>query len=308
MPVVLDLEALEAGAADRALDEARRAITVLSVAQPQSLDAGRPSNFEGNTRLRIEGTKNLMAAAAVVGARRVIAQSIAFIYADAPGARVETDPLDSNPARAPTIDAVKSLEQQTLGVPGIDGVILRYGRLYGPGAFDMKGGIVVALGKVHAGLMCNERGLAAAIEREAARGAGIDAPLQSRISGAELMFFDGTLYRGSQLFPQTLPFLAQLRNLGLGYTFLTNNTSRSKAGASWVISSACTNRMRSTAASGPGRREEGACSQYHDAALSAHSARCCWFLDWHMVTAAGRKPVCCSPVSSSRLVVARWLR
>lgn len=40
---------------------------------------------------------------------------------------------------------------------------------------------------------------------------------------------DGTLYRGNHLFPQTLPFLAQLRDLGLGYTFLTNNTSRSKA-------------------------------------------------------------------------------
>lgn len=40
---------------------------------------------------------------------------------------------------------------------------------------------------------------------------------------------DGTLYRGSQLFPQTVPFLAQLRSLGLSYTFLTNNTSRSKA-------------------------------------------------------------------------------
>ncbi|HEY2411017.1 MAG TPA: HAD-IIA family hydrolase [Pirellulaceae bacterium] len=40
---------------------------------------------------------------------------------------------------------------------------------------------------------------------------------------------DGTLYRGNQLFPQTLPFLAKLRDLRLGYTFLTNNTSRSKA-------------------------------------------------------------------------------
>ena len=102
---------------------------------PQSLDAGRPSNFEGNARLRIEGTRNLMAAAAVVGARRAIAQSIAFIYADGAGARVETDPLDRNPARALTVGAVESLEQQTLGVPGIDGVILRYGRLYGPGTW-----------------------------------------------------------------------------------------------------------------------------------------------------------------------------
>src|SRR4051812_36030922 len=40
---------------------------------------------------------------------------------------------------------------------------------------------------------------------------------------------DGTIYRGEHLFDATLPFLARLRRLGLGYTFLTNNTSRSKA-------------------------------------------------------------------------------
>jgi HAD superfamily hydrolase (TIGR01450 family) len=39
---------------------------------------------------------------------------------------------------------------------------------------------------------------------------------------------DGTLYRGDRLFAATLPFLAQLRSWGIGYTFLTNNTSRSK--------------------------------------------------------------------------------
>ena len=40
---------------------------------------------------------------------------------------------------------------------------------------------------------------------------------------------DGTLYRGDRLFEATLPFLARLRAWGIGYTFLTNNTSRSKA-------------------------------------------------------------------------------
>jgi HAD superfamily hydrolase (TIGR01450 family) len=39
---------------------------------------------------------------------------------------------------------------------------------------------------------------------------------------------DGTLYRGNRLFDATLPFLAKLRTWGIGYTFLTNNTSRSK--------------------------------------------------------------------------------
>lgn len=40
---------------------------------------------------------------------------------------------------------------------------------------------------------------------------------------------DGTIYKGSSVFPCTLPFLACLRRLGIGCTFLTNNTSRSKA-------------------------------------------------------------------------------
>jgi HAD superfamily hydrolase (TIGR01450 family) len=40
---------------------------------------------------------------------------------------------------------------------------------------------------------------------------------------------DGTLYRGDRLFAATLPFLERLRSWKLGYTFLTNNTSRSKA-------------------------------------------------------------------------------
>jgi HAD superfamily hydrolase (TIGR01450 family) len=40
---------------------------------------------------------------------------------------------------------------------------------------------------------------------------------------------DGTLYRDGRIFPHTLPFLERLRRMGIGYTFLTNNTSRSKA-------------------------------------------------------------------------------
>jgi HAD superfamily hydrolase (TIGR01450 family) len=40
---------------------------------------------------------------------------------------------------------------------------------------------------------------------------------------------DGTLYSGSKLFDVTLPFLDTLDSLGIGHTFLTNNTSRSRA-------------------------------------------------------------------------------
>jgi len=38
---------------------------------------------------------------------------------------------------------------------------------------------------------------------------------------------DGTIYRGGTLFETTEPFLALLTELGIGYTFLTNNPSKS---------------------------------------------------------------------------------
>ncbi|MEY3608857.1 MAG: hypothetical protein RLZZ447_1645, partial [Verrucomicrobiota bacterium] len=38
-----------------------------------------------------------------------------------------------------------------------------------------------------------------------------------------------TIYRGGTVFPWTGPFLARLRKLGLGWTFLTNNPSKSAA-------------------------------------------------------------------------------
>ena len=40
---------------------------------------------------------------------------------------------------------------------------------------------------------------------------------------------DGTIYMGSELFPWTRSFLAGLREAGIGYSFLTNNPSKSIA-------------------------------------------------------------------------------
>ena len=40
---------------------------------------------------------------------------------------------------------------------------------------------------------------------------------------------DGTIYMGMSLFPFTKPFLAGLREAGIGYSFLTNNPSKSIA-------------------------------------------------------------------------------
>src|ERR1051326_7465737 len=38
---------------------------------------------------------------------------------------------------------------------------------------------------------------------------------------------DGTIYRGYSLFESTDPFLSLMKELGIGYTFLTNNPSKS---------------------------------------------------------------------------------
>ena len=92
-----------------------------------------------NTRLRIEGTANLIAAAQAAGVRRLIAQSIAFAYAAGREPHAETDPIASplgDEPSAVTARGVRALEDAVLNAPGIDGIVLRYGRLYGPGTWN----------------------------------------------------------------------------------------------------------------------------------------------------------------------------
>jgi len=106
---------------------------------PKALDPNRPAAFSGNTRLRVEGTPNLVAAAQAAGARRLIAQSIAFAYAPGPEPHAEADPLASAAGDAPaaiTARGVRALEEAVLGAPGLQGIVLRYGRLWGPGTWN----------------------------------------------------------------------------------------------------------------------------------------------------------------------------
>jgi nucleoside-diphosphate-sugar epimerase len=75
-----------------------------------------------------------MAAAKAAGATRVVAQSIAFAYAKGEGVRVEDDPLAPVSADEPlsSVAGVVGLERPVLQTPGIEGIVLRYGYLYGP--------------------------------------------------------------------------------------------------------------------------------------------------------------------------------
>jgi len=99
---------------------------------------GYEAGLERNVRLRIDGTRNLVAAAKEAGVKRLIAQSIAFVYAPGQGARVESDPLDlaATGMRKRSVEGVAALEQATLTMP--EGIVLRYGYLYGPGTWFEK--------------------------------------------------------------------------------------------------------------------------------------------------------------------------
>lgn len=133
-----DAEGLKRAVVAAAPDVVIHQLTDLpDVSDPARMAAVR----ESNARLRIEGTRNLMAAAKAAGVRRVVAQSIAFVYAPGRKPHREGDPLETDAANRVTIDGVKGLEDAVLNTPGIDGIVLRYGRLYGPGTwFDKPGG------------------------------------------------------------------------------------------------------------------------------------------------------------------------
>ena len=59
----------------------------------------------------------------------------------------------------------------------------------------------------------------------------ISPELRERLSKIKhlALDMDGTIYLGSTLFPYTLKFLSDMKEAGIGYSFLTNNPSRSVA-------------------------------------------------------------------------------
>ena len=107
--------------------------------------------YAATIRVRIEGTRSLIAAARAARARRFIAQSISFMCSPSgSGLTDEETPLylDSPPAARALAEAVASLESQTLGASGISGTVLRYGWFYGPGtSYDPHGAIPTAIRK-----------------------------------------------------------------------------------------------------------------------------------------------------------------
>lgn len=135
MPVIIDI--FDRDALSTAMRAARPDIVIHQLTDlPPGLDPSRMADaVPRNARLRDEGTRNLVAAALAAGAGRLIAQSIGWAYAPGPTPHAETDPLDiaAGGNRAITVRGVIALETSVLQSPPLEGLVLRYGQLYGPG-------------------------------------------------------------------------------------------------------------------------------------------------------------------------------
>jgi nucleoside-diphosphate-sugar epimerase len=94
--------------------------------------------FAATNELRTRGTDNLLAAAERAGTRRVVAQSHNFVYEPSGGpVKTEEDPLVSRPIRtwARSAAAIKYVDK-TVPLQAPEGLVLRYGTFYGPGASE----------------------------------------------------------------------------------------------------------------------------------------------------------------------------
>ncbi|PSB24081.1 NAD-dependent epimerase/dehydratase family protein [Stenomitos frigidus] len=99
-----------------------------------------------NTRIRVEGGANVLAAAQAAGVRRYLRQSIAFWGIPGTGLADEETPIafDASPAVAADAHIVTDIERHLLETPSIEGIALRYGFLYGPGTWFATDGDVAA--------------------------------------------------------------------------------------------------------------------------------------------------------------------
>jgi nucleoside-diphosphate-sugar epimerase len=136
---VLDDDGVRAAMAKASPEAVIHQLTAL----PPRIDWGDPDVFDVHNRLRTEGTRILIDAALATGATRLVAQSIAFGYAPT-GDFVKAEDaalfIDAPPPLGGAVAAIVELEQRITGTAGIDGLVLRYGMLYGPGTYyDRRG-------------------------------------------------------------------------------------------------------------------------------------------------------------------------
>jgi nucleoside-diphosphate-sugar epimerase len=137
---VFDAEALRQAVAAARPEVVIHALTAL----PPKFDP-KSDYLAATNRVRTDGTRNLVAAAKAAGARRVVAESVAFFYEpEGDWVKDEQAPLFRDPPGrfAAGCEALTSLESQVLEAGEPEGVVLRFGWFYGPGTYYDRGGSV----------------------------------------------------------------------------------------------------------------------------------------------------------------------
>lgn len=144
-PAIVDM--LDGAQVMAALQAAQPEIVIHQLTALHGAPPPSPEMLAANARIRRIATPHLAQAAQAVGARRLIAQSIAWAYAPKPAPALpyrEDDPLDRDAtgARAVSVrDGVMPLETAVLNAAPVEGIVLRYGQFYGPGTWsDRPGG------------------------------------------------------------------------------------------------------------------------------------------------------------------------
>jgi nucleoside-diphosphate-sugar epimerase len=135
---VFDRQALEQVVTAAAPEVVIHQLTDLSA---DTHPASQEEALRRNARIRREGTANLVQATRSAAVKRVIAQSIAWAYAPKAPPYRETDPLDvgATGLRAISVrEGLVPLESAVLQQDDFEGIVLRYGQLYGPGTWSVE--------------------------------------------------------------------------------------------------------------------------------------------------------------------------
>ena len=126
-------DALDQEAVRRAVERAQPEAIVNQLTALPSAGPTRMRDMRATNRLRTQGSDNLLAAARAAGVRRLVAQSIVFIYGYRDHGR---EPINEDAPPSPAgrfqenLAPLRYMEQRLFGTDGLEGIALRYGIFY----------------------------------------------------------------------------------------------------------------------------------------------------------------------------------